>query len=90
LWLTTKSDAVALGLNLPPFAGGAFLWLIGAPREGRLFAILFFGSGKQSVSALRRIAWLVGYLRCFHCLSLATFVGASFFLAEYFASAFTF
>jgi hypothetical protein len=51
LWLTTNSNTVALGLNLVPFAGIAFLWFIGVlrdrlgEREDRFFATVFFGSG---------------------------------------------
>jgi hypothetical protein len=44
LWLANNSNAVALGLNLVPFAGIAFLWFIGVlrdrlgEREDRFFA----------------------------------------------------
>jgi hypothetical protein len=50
-WLETNSRTVALGLNLVPFAGIAFLWFIGVIRdrlgdmEDRLFATVFLGSG---------------------------------------------
>jgi len=52
-WLTDPSRraAVALALNLVPFAGIAFLWFIGVIRdrigqqEDRLFASVFLGSG---------------------------------------------
>ena len=46
-----KRTAVAIGLNLLPFAGIAFLWFIGVVRdrigegEDRLFATVFLGSG---------------------------------------------
>jgi hypothetical protein len=33
LWLATNSNAVALGLNLVPFAGISFLWFIGVLRD---------------------------------------------------------
>ena len=32
-WLKTRSNTVALGLNLMPFAGIAFLWFIGVLRD---------------------------------------------------------
>src|SRR5215469_1859095 len=52
-WLTDsgRRAAVAIGLNLVPFAGIAFLWFIGVlrdrigDREDRFFATVFFGSG---------------------------------------------
>ena len=50
-WLETNSRTVALGLNLVPYAGIAFLWFIGVIRdrlgdmEDRLFATVFLGSG---------------------------------------------
>jgi hypothetical protein len=50
-WLKTSSNTIALGLNLVPFAGIAFLWFIGVLRdrlgelEDRFFATVFLGSG---------------------------------------------
>jgi len=52
-WLTssTRRAAVALALNLIPFAGIAFLWFIGVirdrigDREDRFFMTVFLGSG---------------------------------------------
>jgi hypothetical protein len=52
-WLadSRKRAAVAVGLNLVPFAGIAFLWFIGVIRdrigahEDRFFATVFLGSG---------------------------------------------
>jgi len=50
-WLKTSSKTIALGLNLIPFAGIAFLWFIGVLRdrlaelEDRFFSTVFFGSG---------------------------------------------
>jgi hypothetical protein len=52
-WLTDsgRRAAVAIGLNLVPFAGIAFLWFIGVlrdrigEREDRFFATVFLGSG---------------------------------------------
>src|SRR5260370_28683872 len=52
-WLTDSGRrvAVAIGLNLVPFAGIAFLWFIGVlrdrigEREDRVFATVFLGSG---------------------------------------------
>ena len=48
-WLKTNSNTIALGLNLIPFAGIAFLWFIGVLRdrlgelEDRFFATVFLG-----------------------------------------------
>lgn len=50
-WLKTSSNTIALGFNLVPFAGIAFLWFIGVLRdrlgelEDRFFATVFVGSG---------------------------------------------
>ena len=52
-WLTDsqRRAAVAIALNLVPFAGIAFLWFIGVlrdrigEREDRFFATVFFGGG---------------------------------------------
>ena len=66
LWLATNSNAVALGLNLVPFAGIAFLWFIGVLRdrlgeaEDRFFATVFFGSGLLFLGMLFTAAAMVG------------------------------
>jgi len=65
-WLSTDSNAVALGLNLVPFAGIAFLWFIGVLRdrigeyEDRFFATVFFGSGLLFLGTLFISAAIVG------------------------------
>lgn len=57
-WLPTNSNAVALALNMVPFAGISFLWFIGVlrdrigRREDRFFATVFFGSGLLFVALL--------------------------------------
>jgi hypothetical protein len=59
-WLTDsqRRAAVAVALNLVPFAGIAFLWFIGVlrdrigDREDRLFATVFLGSGLLFVGML--------------------------------------
>jgi hypothetical protein len=59
-WLTnpTRRAAVAVALNLVPFAGIAFLWFIGVLRdrigghEDRFFATVFLGSGLLFVAML--------------------------------------
>jgi hypothetical protein len=59
-WLTEpgKRAAVAVALNLVPFAGIAFLWFIGVvrdrvgEREDRFFATVFLGSGLLFVAML--------------------------------------
>ena len=60
VWLTDagKRTAVAVALNLVPFAGIAFLWFIGVvrarvgEREDRFFATVFLGSGLLFVAML--------------------------------------
>ena len=60
VWLTDsgKRAAVAVALNLVPFAGIAFLWFIGVvrdrvgEREHRFFASVFLGSGVLFVAML--------------------------------------
>ena len=59
-WLTNSRNraAVAIALNLVPFAGIAFLWFIGVlrdrigQREDRFFATVFLGSGLLFVAML--------------------------------------
>ena len=59
-WLTEpgRRTAVAIALNLIPFAGIAFLWFIGVirdrigEREDRFFATVFLGSGLLFVGML--------------------------------------
>jgi hypothetical protein len=59
-WLTDPSRraAVAVALNLVPFAGIAFLWFLGVVRdkvgqqEDRLFATVFLGSGLLFIGML--------------------------------------
>ena len=59
-WLTHSRNraAVAIALNLVPFAGIAFLWFIGVlrdrigQREDRFFATVFLGSGLLFVAML--------------------------------------
>jgi hypothetical protein len=60
IWLTDSAHraALAIGLNLVPFAGIAFLWFIGVlrdrigEREDRFFATVFLGSGLLFVGML--------------------------------------
>ena len=65
-WLRTNSSAIALALNLLPFAGIAFLWFIGVLRdrlgelEDRFFATVFFGSGILFLGMLFVAAAVVG------------------------------
>src|SRR5262249_39652152 len=65
-WLTSNSNAVALGLNLVPFAGISFLWFIGVlrdrleEREDRFFATVFFGSGILFLAMLFTASAIVG------------------------------
>src|SRR5579859_1250414 len=67
-WLTDsrRRTAVAIALNLIPFAGIAFLWFIGVlrdrigEREDRLFATVFLGSGLLFVAMLFVAAAVAG------------------------------
>jgi hypothetical protein len=65
-WLSANSNTVALGLNLVPFAGIAFLWFVGVLRdrlgqlEDRFFATVFFGSGLLFLATLFTAAAIVG------------------------------
>jgi hypothetical protein len=67
-WLTDsgRRAAVAVALNLIPFAGIAFLWFIGVlrdrigEREDRLFATVFLGSGLLFVAMLFVAAAIAG------------------------------
>jgi len=68
IWLTDSGHraAVAVGLNLVPFAGIAFLWFIGVlrdrigEREDRFFATVFLGSGLLFVSMIFVAAAVAG------------------------------
>jgi hypothetical protein len=70
IWLTDSAHraAVAVGLNLVPFAGIAFLWFIGVirdrigEREDRFFATVFLGSGLLFVGMLFVAAATAGAL----------------------------
>jgi hypothetical protein len=67
-WLADagRRAAVAIALNLIPFAGIAFLWFIGVlrdrigEREDRLFATVFLGSGLLFVGMLFVAAAVAG------------------------------
>ena len=69
-WLADsgRRTAVAVALNLIPFAGIAFLWFIGVlrtrigEREDRLFATVFLGSGLLFVGMLFVAAAVAGGL----------------------------
>jgi len=69
-WLTDsgRRTAVAIALNLIPFAGIAFLWFIGVirdrigEREDRFFATVFLGSGLLFVGMLFVAAAIAGGL----------------------------
>jgi hypothetical protein len=69
-WLTDPGHraAAAVGLNLVPFAGIAFLWFIGVlrdrigEREDRFFATVFLGSGLLFVGMIFVAAAAAGAL----------------------------
>jgi hypothetical protein len=67
-WLSDsgRRSAITTALNLVPFAGIAFLWFIGVirnrlgPREDKLFATVFLGSGLLFVALLFAGAAMIG------------------------------
>jgi hypothetical protein len=65
-WLAHGTTTAALGLNIIPFAGVAFLWFIGVIRdrlgelEDRFFATVFFGSGLLFLAMLFASAAAIG------------------------------
>jgi hypothetical protein len=67
-WIATNTATAALGLNLVPFAGIAFLWFIGVLRdrlgsmEDRFFATVFFGSALLFLAMLFIAAAMIGAL----------------------------
>jgi hypothetical protein len=67
-WLPSDTRTVALALNILPFAGVAFLWLIGVLRdrigdlEDRFFASVFLGSGLLFLGMLFVSAAIAGGL----------------------------
>src|SRR3974390_3360909 len=67
-WITINAKAIALALNLVPFAGVAFLWFIGVLRdrlgqqEDRFFATVFLGSGLLFLAMLFAAAAVIGAL----------------------------
>ena len=69
-WLTdsARRAAVAVALNLVPFAGIAFLWFVGVlrdrigAREDRFFATVFLGSGLLFVAMMFAAAAIAGGL----------------------------
>jgi hypothetical protein len=71
-WLGTESQRVAVGLNLVPFAGIAFLWFIGVlrcrlgDREDRFFATVFLGSGLLFLAMLFTAAAVAGAILMAH------------------------
>jgi hypothetical protein len=79
-WLTDsgKRAAVAIGLNLIPFAGIAFLWFIGVIRdrigahEDRFFATVFLGSGLLFVGMMFVAAAFAGSMRMAAVFTLTT------------------
>jgi hypothetical protein len=84
-WLATRSDTVALALNLVPFSGVAFLWFIGVlrdrlgAREDRLFSTVFFGSGLLFLAMLFFSAATTGSLVLGHAADPARFAGSQTF-----------
>jgi hypothetical protein len=84
-WLSENSKTVALGLNLIPFAGIAFLWFIGVLRdrlgqlEDRFFATVFFGSGLLFLAMLFTAAAVVGAILIAFTLQPQELIGSATF-----------
>jgi len=81
-WLTdpARRAAIAVALNLVPFAGIAFLWFIGVvrdrigQREDRFFASVFLGSGLLFVAMLFAAAAFAGGLIALASLLLVAYL----------------
>ena len=84
-WLQSRSGAVAIALNLIPFAGIAFLWFIGVlrdrlgQREDRFFATVFFGSGLLFLAMLFTAAAMVGAILIAFVMQPQELIGSSTF-----------
>ncbi len=65
-WLASDTRTITVALNMVPFAGVAFLWLIGVLRdrlghlEDRFFATVFFGSALLFLAMLFTSAATIG------------------------------
>jgi hypothetical protein len=85
-WLQTRSESVAMALNLIPFAGIAFLWFIGVLRdrlgglEDRLFATVFLGSGLLFLAMLFFSAAIVVRSDHFYAADPARMHGSTTFM----------
>jgi hypothetical protein len=84
-WLQTRSNMVALALNLVPFAGIAFLWFIGVlrdrlgEREDRFFETVFLGSGLLFLALLFFSAAVAGGIIIAHTANAERLLGSSTF-----------
>src|SRR5499427_8797824 len=88
-WLNTSTTAIAVALNIVPFAGIAFLWFIGVLRdrmgqhEDRFFSTVFFGSGILYLGLLFTLGAITGgILAAFAAQSPATIEPAAFHFAR--------
>jgi len=85
VWLQTRSNTVALALNLVPFAGIAFLWFIGVlrdrlgEREDRFFATVFLGSGLLFLAMLFMSAAMVGGIIIAYAADPSRLIGSTTF-----------
>jgi hypothetical protein len=84
-WIGANSSTVALGLNLMPFAGIAFLWFIGVLRdrlgqlEDQFFATVFFGSGVLFLGMLVTASAVVGAILIAFVSQPAEFINSATF-----------
>jgi len=85
-WLQTRTDLVALALNLVPFAGIAFLWFMGVlrdrlgDREDRFLATVFLGSGILFLAMLFVSAAVAGGLIIAAAAEPTGFLGTAAFV----------
>jgi hypothetical protein len=84
-WLQSSSGAVALALNLMPFAGIAFLWFIGVLRdrlgqqEDQFFATVFLGSGLLFLAMLFTSAAIIGAILIAFAMHPQELIGSATF-----------
>jgi hypothetical protein len=84
-WLSGNGKAIALALNLLPFAGIAFLWFIGVVRdclgehEDRFFATVFLGSGLLFLAMLFASAAVAGGVISMYGSALGTLISSGIY-----------
>ena len=91
-WLSHSARRVAIGLNLVPFAGVAFMWFLGVLRdrlgakEDKFFATVFLGSGLMFLGMMFVAASVIGGMILSYGTAPDTFVqGTTYAFARAFA-----